>query len=81
MGEPLPKRRPKVAARPGRAGHPPEHYAAVANEYRTLCAKGVLNPTSTIARQRKRSRDTVAGWIREARKRGYLPEARPGRAG
>lgn len=76
-----PPKHPKIAKRPGRAGHPDEHYAAVAKRYNELCMRGVTNPTTTIARERGYSRDTVAGWVREARNRGYLPPARRGRAG
>lgn len=80
-----PKRRsaraPKVAKRPGRAGHPDSHYAKVAEAYMALRARGVTNPTQTIADEWGYSRSTVAGWVHEARKRGHLGKALPGRAG
>ncbi|MDA8314742.1 MAG: hypothetical protein M0010_06145 [Actinomycetota bacterium] len=76
-----PPKPPKISRRPGRSGHPDEHYRAVATRYIQLRASGVTSPTLTIARERGYSRDTVAGWVREARSRGYLPPARPGRAG
>ena len=79
-GRRLPKP-PTIAKRPGRGGHPDDHYQAIANRYKALRADGVTNPTTTIARERQISRDTAAGWVRGARDRGYLPPARPGRAG
>jgi hypothetical protein len=80
QGQPLPKL-PKVAKRPGRAGHPDSFYEAVAEQYRELRSRGVTNPTKTIADKRHVARDTAAGWVRVARERGYLPPARRGRAG
>lgn len=74
-------RPPKVTKRPGRAGHPDEHYAKVAERYLALRARGVTNPTKTIADEWGYSRSTVAGWVHEARKRGHLGTAVPGRAG
>lgn len=79
--KPLPKRRPKIAKRPGRAGHPEEHFVSVAKRYAELVANGVSSPTMTIARERHVSRNTAAGWVSEARKRSYLLPAHPGRAG
>lgn len=79
-GERIP-RRPRIKKRPGRRGHPDSHYMAVADRYRELRASGVTSPTLTIAREQHKSRDTVAGWIRECRKRELLPPARPGRPG
>ena len=76
-----PPKPPRLARRPGRAGHPDEHYQRVAERYVALRARGVTNPTKTIADERHQARSTVAGWVHEARKRGYLPPARPGRAG
>jgi hypothetical protein len=72
---------PRIAKRPGRAGHPDAHYLSVANRYKELRADGVTNPTTTIAREHSVSRDTAAGWVRGARDRGYLGKAKPGRAG
>jgi hypothetical protein len=67
--------------KPGRRGHPDRHYADVAQRYVELRGKGVRNPTATIAEERSVNRNTVAGWLRGARKRGFLPTARPGKAG
>jgi hypothetical protein len=65
--------------RPGRRGHPDEHYREVAERYRQLRAEGVTNPTATIAAERFANHNTVAGWLRGARERGYLPPGRRGR--
>jgi hypothetical protein len=78
---PRPPRAPRVMKRPGRAGHPDEHYAKVAERYLALRGRGVTNPTKTIADEWHQARSTVAGWVHEARERGYLPPAQPGRAG
>jgi hypothetical protein len=72
---------PKIARHPGRAGHPDDHYARVAERYVALRERGVTNPTKTIADEWSYSRSTVAGWVHEARRRGYLGAALPGRAG
>jgi hypothetical protein len=67
--------------RPGRRGHPDEHYREVAERYRQLRAEGVTNPTATIAAERFVNHNTVSGWLRVARQRSYLPPARRGRPG
>ena len=74
-------RRQKVVRRPGRRGHPESHYREVAQRYKELRAAGVANPTETIARERNVNRNTVAGWLRTTRQRGFLLPARPGRPG
>jgi hypothetical protein len=74
-------RRGKTPGRPGRRGHPDGHYQWVATAYMQLREQGVSNPTTTIAEEHNYNRSTVAGWISEARKRGYLPPARRGRPG
>ncbi|MGO9197453.1 MAG: hypothetical protein ACLQK4_10040 [Acidimicrobiales bacterium] len=67
--------------RPGRRGHPDSHYREVAARYVELRKAGVRNPTATIAAEKVVNRNTVAGWLRVARDRGYLPPARRGMAG
>jgi hypothetical protein len=67
--------------RPGRRGHPDSHYRQIAERYRQLVASGIGNPTATIAAERFANHNTVAGWLRVARQRGYLPPARRGRPG
>lgn len=67
--------------RPGRRGHPPDHYEHIARWYRDLLASGDRHPTQRIADESHHSRNTVAGWIRRCRELGYLPPARRGRAG
>lgn len=76
-----PQAPPPAPRRPGRRGHSDEHYQQVAQQYKQLVASGAHNPTAVLAQQRVVSRDTAAGWVSGARKRGFLPPARPGRAG
>ncbi len=72
---------PRIVRRPGRRGHPDEHYRRVAQRYLELRLAGASNPTTTIAKEHFVSRDTAAGWVRGARERGFLSAARRGRAG
>ncbi len=67
--------------RPGRRGHPDSHYQAVAKRYMQLVSTGVRNPTATIAGEWRVNHNTVAGWLRVARERKYLPPARAGKPG
>jgi hypothetical protein len=73
--------RTEVPKRPGRAGHDPVFYEEIAARYRQLVTRGVKSPTAQLARERHVPRDTASGWIRRCRELGYLPPARPGRAG
>jgi hypothetical protein len=67
--------------RPGRRGHPDSFYKEIAETYDRLLSEGVKNPTQQIATTRFVSRSTAAGWINQARRRGYLPPAKRGRPG
>jgi hypothetical protein len=67
--------------RPGRKGHPDQHYQDIARRYDQLVVAGARNPTAQLGQDLNYSRNTVAGWISTARKRGYLPPARHGRPG
>ena len=67
--------------RPGRGGHPPEFYEALAERYSALVAAGVSNPVQTltdeaVGRGEHVSRNTVATWIKRARSLGLLPPVR-----
>ena len=75
------ERRIPNTGRPGRRGHPPEHYRKVAERYGAFRAAGASNPTARLAAERHVSRHTAAGWVSEARKRGFLPPARRGKPG
>jgi hypothetical protein len=57
-----------------------EFYAAVADRYRDAVARG-LNPRSAIASAADVSNDVAGRWVREARKRGFLPPTEPGKVG
>lgn len=75
------KTEPRNGRRPGRKGYPDDFYKKVASRYEELRSQGKTNPTTLIAREESVSRDAVSGWVRIARKRGYLPPALRGRAG
>ncbi len=53
-------------------------YIRVAKAYREAVALG-LNPRQTLAKDSHSATDTVARWVGEARRRGYLPPGRPGK--
>lgn len=61
-----------VVGRPGRRGHPPGFLEAIAGRYRQLRAEGESAPVKRIAEERAVSRNTAAGWIKQARDRGLL---------
>lgn len=53
-------------------------YANVARAYRDAVAR-MLNPRQTIAADTGVADATVAAWVMEARRRGHLPPAEPGK--
>ena len=53
-------------------------FANVARAYRDAVTRG-LNPRQTLSADTGSAPDTVAGWIGDARKRGHLPPASPGK--
>jgi hypothetical protein len=55
-------------------------YVNVARAYRDAARRG-MNPRQTIAADAGAAPDTVAGWVQEARRRGHLRPARPGKVG
>lgn len=60
-------------------GRPPlseQFYATVAADYRAHCAAGSRRPSAAVAAERGANVNTVAGWVRRARQRGYLPPGR-----
>jgi hypothetical protein len=65
-----------VVGRPGRRGHDPHFLEAIAHEYRRLRAAGERAPVATIANAKGVSRNTAAGWIKQARQRGLLAHPR-----
>jgi hypothetical protein len=70
-----------TTSKPGRRGHPDEHYQDIAALYTKFRKQGLHNPTAGIATEYHVERSTAAGWVRRARERGHLPPARRGRAG
>ena len=57
---------------------PADFYEHVARAYREAVAAG-LNPRKTLATDSDTPADTVARWVAEARRRGHLPPAQPGK--
>jgi hypothetical protein len=66
---------------PGSRGRDPRHYQQIAALYQNLVADGERAPIKRLAEDLGVKRNTVSGWIKQARKRGYLPEGTRGRAG
>lgn len=64
----------------GQRGHPPAHYAKVADVYARAWADGG-NPTATVAERFRVSRATAAQWVARARERGFLEPTTQGRGG
>ena len=63
----------------GRAGRGDEFYRRIAQRVDALRVAGIPNPYEVIADDYGYSPSTVRGWVREARRRGYLTKGRPGR--
>jgi len=55
-----------------------DFYARVARAYRDAVAHGA-NPRKAMVEDTGAADATVAGWVMEARRRGHLPPAKPGR--
>ena len=55
-----------------------DFYRQVAEAYTDAIAFG-LNPRKTLATDSDTPADTVARWIRQSRRRGFLPPAEPGK--
>ena len=68
--------------RPGRRGHDGSFLPAIAARYVELRSQGSRAPVKAIADEHQVSRNTAAGWIKQARDKGLLPKARrAGKAG
>ncbi len=68
-------RKPKALKVPSRPPYPDSFFEAVAFEYRRAIASG-KPPAPTISIKTGRPVPTVHGWVREARRRGFLPSAK-----
>lgn len=64
----------------GRRGHPDAFYRRVADAYLDL-AQASSRPAAELAEANSVPTTTAHRWIKEARRRGYLPPGRPGKAG
>jgi hypothetical protein len=56
----------------------PEFYQQVAEVYQDAVSRG-LSPRKRMQEDTDAAQDTVASWIKRARKLGYLPKASPGK--
>jgi hypothetical protein len=56
-----------------------DFYKQVAIAYRGAIAEG-MNPRQALAQDTGSKPDSVARWVREARRRGYLRPTQPGKA-
>jgi hypothetical protein len=65
---------------PAGRGRPDRFYADVATRYREL-AQASRRPAADLATDHDVPVTTAHRWIKEARRRGYLPAGRPGKAG
>ena len=81
-GKPRRRRKPtgKLPMPEGRK-RPDSFYRRAADEYTRLVAAGDRSPAQTIAAANDVPATTAHRWIKEARRRGFLPAGRPGRAG
>jgi len=69
---------PLELERPAGRRLPESFYATVADTYRAAVLRG-LNPRTTIAELANVSTEVAGRWVREARKREFLPATEPGK--
>jgi hypothetical protein len=69
---------PLKLERPKKRNLPDEFYAQVAGVYRAAVLRG-LRPRTAIAEAAGVSGEVAGRWIRQARRRDYLPETEPGK--
>jgi hypothetical protein len=69
---------PIAIERPAGKNLSDDFYKSVSDAYRAALANG-LNPRTSIAESADVSNEVAGRWVRQARKRGYLPETEPGK--
>lgn len=69
---------PLTLERPKGRALPDEFFAKVAETYRAAIVRG-LPPRTAVAEAAGVSTDVAGRWVREARKRAYLPATQPGK--
>jgi hypothetical protein len=80
FGELVEKHKPRYRLkRPASRRLEDAFFENVARAYRDALIRG-LSPRQTLAADTGAARDTVAGWILQSRRRGYLPPAQSGKA-
>jgi hypothetical protein len=71
----------EVRTKPGRRGRPQQFYAGVAEVYAQAWDRGSRHPTADAAKRLRVSPERARDLVREARQRGLLSPALPGRPG
>ncbi len=74
----VPEPPPVKIRRPAGRNLPDEFYATVGEAYRVAVERGEA-PRTTIAESAGVSNEVAGRWVRQARKRGYLPSTEPGK--
>jgi DNA-binding MarR family transcriptional regulator len=57
-----------------RRGLPGKHFRFIANEYETRVREGDKAPITSIAEAHDVKKSTASGWVKEAKRRGYIKE-------
>lgn len=78
-----PRRRSRPLVAPEGRGYSDEFYAQVAENYKEALERGSKRPVEAIAAEARPPvpRSTAGRWVKEARRRGHLGPAQPGKAG
>jgi hypothetical protein len=66
---------------PGRGGRDRSHYKHIAALYKALLADGETKPIKRLSEDLGVNANTISGWVRKARKLGYLQATTRGKVG
>jgi len=75
------QRQPPPLVMPAGRGYPDSFYGEVAKTYRAAMRSDNHAPVVAVAESAGVPRSTAGRWVKEARRRGLLGEAQPGKAG
>jgi hypothetical protein len=71
------RRRPLPKHHPGRPGHPPEFFEAIAAQWHEVRENSPqLSPAAIVAKRYGKSVNTVNGWFRICRQKNLIPEVK-----
>lgn len=73
---PSPERRRRQPGIPGPMPRADDYFIQIAGDYAALQASGEAAPTRRLAERHGINRNTMAGHVRQARLRGFLPATR-----